>query len=187
MNKFVVLSAFLMVLFSFVASANVVYNHYDTCNTGTGSSSWPTEQHCTSPGYGHDCCGWFQTWHVHDLTQVLDKDNVDSLTVQFMPGESSTCIAHGIVSVSENIDGSWTFVGNTDDTTNQGWTYSTTKTFSDIPIDFRYVKVEASGCNNDWSSAGVMISEDQIPEFTTFGALLAVLGATIAIVIVKRK
>jgi hypothetical protein len=180
--KKLTLSAFFIVILSIGVSA---FDFYDECNTGTGLSSNPYEEHCPAIAVGKDCCAWFQDWHVHDMGQLLTTDGI-TLTTYFMNGNSATCSAYGIVYVSENIDGPWTFIGNMPPAP-AGYN-EVSETFNDIDTDFRYVKVQTSGqCNVDYSAAGVYVPEPEVPEFTTIAAGIALVGAVAGMLLLRKR
>lgn len=182
--KALVISMVVLVALSMSVSADF-FDFYDECNTGTGLSSNPYEEHCPAISQGKDCCAWYQDWHVHDMGQLLTADGI-SLSTYFMNGNSATCTDHGVVYVSENIDGPWTFVGNMPEVP-QGYT-TVMETFNNIDTDFRYVKIASTGiCNVDWSSAGAYVPEPQVPEFGLIAGTVALAGAIAGFIILRKK
>jgi hypothetical protein len=198
---FIVLLAALPMVFADDSGAGD-YDYYDQCNTGTGTSSNPWASQCDPAAFGKDCCGWYQDWHVHDLGSVVTGSA--EVYATFMGGYYGGCTDRGIVSVSLNIDGPWTFIGYTD----YGVAWQKVTTELETEEDFRYVKIDnEGGCYTDWSSVGVDedgssddecpdgedCSDDEyseahqeVPEFGTVAALVALAGAVTAFFLMRK-
>jgi len=127
----------------------------ETCNNDIGYSPNPTECHCKASGY-KDCCGWYQQYHVHDL-QTNITDPVD-IFIDFRIGFQQGCTDNVTVYTSDD-NATWVYAGSTTATAldldgnpvfPQAWS---THTFAikNYTTPFRYIKISAPKCFNDWS------------------------------------
>ena len=126
-------------------------------------------------------CSTFTHERIHDLGQEITGTN--TVTAMFLPGWSSNCWTTGSVYVSENNNGPWVLLGETDSTHQP---VSTTKDFS-YTGSFRYVKIfDTNGaCYNDCSSASVILNNN-VPEFGLIAGIVALIGALAVFVYMKR-
>ncbi len=128
----------------------------DTCGNGTGYSiPGPAggDPHCQTP----DCCGWYQTSHVHDLGQIFVNVH---LILEYTPGFSDGC--QGTLTGGDLPDGqNWASVYTGPTTTvdldppHQLW--GTYIVCIEIPrmTPFRYVRVTVTNCYIDHSAVYV--------------------------------
>lgn len=133
--------------------------HFEECNNGIGYSIGDSA-YSEHPKYCHtgleDCCGWYQTTHVHDMKGVI-KEPVD-MNIIMKPGYYDGCTSKATVSVSKD-NQIWRTVGKTtltsEDTDGEKgypevWKRHKLK-IEDIK-DFRYVRIDIPDCYNDYSS-----------------------------------
>jgi len=103
-----------------------------------------------------DVCGWYQQYHVHDL-QTNITDPVD-IYIDFRIGWQQGCTDNVTVYTSDD-NATWNLAGSTTATAldldgnpvfPQAWS---THTFAikNYTTPFRYIKISAPKCFNDWS------------------------------------
>ncbi|MFH1249059.1 MAG: hypothetical protein V1660_02815 [archaeon] len=175
----VLASLFLSMGFASALTTLSTHDYFDQCGDGDGLSSNGV----------NDACNPFITWHVHDMGELLDGSDVESLTAYFMSGWTSGCQDNAYAYVSQNIDGPWSYIGDTSYTPG-GWQIISTSFFDVFTeLDFRYVKIgNYGGCYSDWSAAGVNLKKgNDVPEFSTIAAGLALIGSTLGFVALRRR
>jgi hypothetical protein len=159
----------------------------DTCDTGTGYAldkvRLSDPRTCSSGK--QDCCGWYVKTHVHDLGNVSEP--VD-LYVQYKTGLWSGCQDNVTFWVSGDDvveNASWELVGSkltnsTDMDGNpvfpQAWaTHS--MVIRNVTTPFRWVKVSAMKCFDDWSYVTVSkASENNAPTAVIEGPSVVTVG-----------
>ncbi|MCD4740092.1 hypothetical protein K8R43_02760, partial [archaeon] len=137
-------------------------SNFDECNNGIGYSIGD-ERYSSHSKYCHtglsDCCGWYQTAHIHDLKTAI-RGPVD-LHLTFKPGFYDGCSSTATISISLD-DMTWREVAripvkSVDSDGVPGYPEiwkRYTHTLNNIE-SFRYVKIEIPKCYNDYSSVKV--------------------------------